>query len=370
MMEKLIKEIVLTGGPCSGKTTGRNYLAEKLRDRGFRVLLAPEVATMIISGGLNDLVKLMRSAPYKYLETERQMLLMQMDLRNRFLKIAEPFIDEKPVIIYDRGPMDYKVYIDPEQFEAMLKEFNLTIYDVRDSFDGVVHLVTAAKGAEEFYTLANNEARSESPEEARLLDDSTLNAWLGHQHLRIIDNSTDFKQKMKRTLQTICRFLGIPAPLEIERKFLLLKAPSLAIPELQQAQKIAIEQMYLESAPGQEERIRKRTQYGFSVYYFTRKSPISSGVRSEREEEIRELEYIGLQKRRIPGSRIIKKNRYCFAYNNQYFELDIFIEPRGRCFLEIELTDRNDVLSLPPFLEIEKEVTGDERYSNRAIVTS
>ena len=369
-MEKTIKEIVLTGGPCSGKTTGRNYLAEKLRDRGFRVLLVPEVATMVISGGLDDLAKLIRSAPHKYLETERQMLLLQMDLRKRFLKIAEPFIDEKPVIIYDRGPMDYKVYIKPEEFEAMIGEFNLSIYDVRDSFDGVIHLVTAANGAEKFYTLENNEARKESSEEARLLDDSTLNAWVGHQHLRIIDNSTDFKQKMKRTLQAICRFLGIPVPLEIERKFLLAKMPSLAIPELKQAQEITIEQMYLESAPGQEERIRKRAQYGFSVYYFTRKSPISSGIRSEREQEIRELEYIALQKRQIPGSRIIKKNRHCFVYNNQYFELDIFIEPRGRCFLEIELTNRNDILSLPPFLEIEKEVTGDERYSNYALATS
>lgn len=33
-------------------------------------------------------------------------------------------------------------------------------------YDAVVHLVTAADGAENFYTLANNEVRTESIEQA------------------------------------------------------------------------------------------------------------------------------------------------------------------------------------------------------------
>lgn len=34
-------------------------------------------------------------------------------------------------------------------------------------YDGIFHLVTAASGAEEHYSLENNEARSESVEMAR-----------------------------------------------------------------------------------------------------------------------------------------------------------------------------------------------------------
>lgn len=34
-------------------------------------------------------------------------------------------------------------------------------------YDGILHLVTAACGAEEHYTLENNETRSESVEEAK-----------------------------------------------------------------------------------------------------------------------------------------------------------------------------------------------------------
>lgn len=39
------KEIVVTGGPCAGKTTGLSYVQQKLMDRGWRPFIVPEVAT-------------------------------------------------------------------------------------------------------------------------------------------------------------------------------------------------------------------------------------------------------------------------------------------------------------------------------------
>jgi uncharacterized protein HemX len=47
----------------------------------------------------------------------------------------------------------------------------------------LANLVTAAQGAESFYTLANNETRIETPDEAREQDRRTLDAWTGHEHL-------------------------------------------------------------------------------------------------------------------------------------------------------------------------------------------
>lgn len=51
-MQKSATEIVLTGGPCAGKTTALSYISEKLMDKGFRVFIVPEVATMLINGGI------------------------------------------------------------------------------------------------------------------------------------------------------------------------------------------------------------------------------------------------------------------------------------------------------------------------------
>lgn len=67
-----------------------------------------------------------------------------------------------------------------EDWLRMLKELNLDEVAIRDNrYDCVLHLVTAAKGAEAFYSLENNKTRSEGLEFARQLDTITMNAWLG-----------------------------------------------------------------------------------------------------------------------------------------------------------------------------------------------
>jgi len=48
-------KIVLTGGPCSGKTTGLARVSSFLRERGFRVFTVPEAATILfLNGGSVD----------------------------------------------------------------------------------------------------------------------------------------------------------------------------------------------------------------------------------------------------------------------------------------------------------------------------
>lgn len=53
-------------------------------------------------------------------------------------------------------------------------------------YEAVVHLVSAADGAEKFYSKENNEARYESIKEAVELDKKLINAWVGHPHFSVI----------------------------------------------------------------------------------------------------------------------------------------------------------------------------------------
>lgn len=371
-MQKEILEVVLTGGPCSGKTTALAYLKEKLQDRGFRVFTVPEVATMFITGGVHDIARLAKDEPEKYFGLEKEMILTCITLRQSFNRLASVFSDERCVILYDRGAMDAAAYMLEEWFRAALEDSGLTMYQARDSYDAVIHLVTAAKGAEQFYTQANNPARLESAEEARAADERTLAAWIGHPHLKIIDNSTGFEQKMKRLLAAVCRALGIPVPIEIERKFLLAQPPYIpGIPS--KVQKVSIEQAYLVSAqnPSEIVRIRKRSQGDYSVYYKTIKSDTGglgiANVRQETESVISAEDYLYLKTFQDPGTDIIGKNRHCLVHDNQYFELDQFLRPSrlaGLWLLEIELTEENDRLELPPFLQIEREVTRETAFTN------
>lgn len=71
-------------------------------------------------------------------------------------------------------------------------------------------MVTAADGAEKFYTLENNAARYEDANTAKIVDKSLLNAWAGHPHHIIIDNSGNgFEDKIKRVIHAVEKYIGL-----------------------------------------------------------------------------------------------------------------------------------------------------------------
>ena len=79
-------------------------------------------------------------------------------------------------------------------------------------YEAVLHLVTAADGAENFYNFGN-QARSETVDEAKDLDRKLINAWVGHPHFSIIQNtSKTFQHKIDKTLSTVLNFIGLPSP--------------------------------------------------------------------------------------------------------------------------------------------------------------
>lgn len=357
-----ITEVVLTGGPCSGKSTAKGYLAEKMGGYGVRVFFIPEVASMLIDPGLPDIGELAKRDFKRFFAIQKQMVLMQQGMRRRYRDIAQLFGDQHCLIVSDRGECDAAA-IGWDAFMAILSEAELSLTEARDSYDAVIHLVTAAKGAVEAYTLAGNAARRETAAEARTVDNKTLAAWCGHPHMMVIDNSTDFDAKMHRTMQALARVLGIPVPLEDERKFLLYRAPDLNQPEMAMTRPIEIEQHYLLSRAGEQRRLRRRTDCGHSSYFMTIKRSAGRLGRSvETNHLIKPGEYLTLLGEADPRCVPVRKTRRCFVWRNQYFELDEFHYPRQLWQLELELTEENQAVELPPWLPIEREVTDDPAF--------
>ena len=70
-------------------------------------------------------------------------------------------------------------------------------------YDLVLHLVTAADGAEEFYTTANNAARTETAAEARALDRRVAGCWKDHPNLRRVPNDGDFGHKLEAATDAV-----------------------------------------------------------------------------------------------------------------------------------------------------------------------
>ena len=48
----MVKRIVLTGGPCAGKTTILSKIEQDLLERGYKVFIVRESATELINGGI------------------------------------------------------------------------------------------------------------------------------------------------------------------------------------------------------------------------------------------------------------------------------------------------------------------------------
>lgn len=346
-------EFVITGGPCAGKTTGLSVLEQQLTQKGFKVIIVAETATELISSGIS---------PTEISNRDFQAIVLDRSLnKEETTRRIAKCMNKDVVILYDRGLLDNKAYMPYEIFVELLKERGLSETIVRDQYDAVFHLVTAADGAEEYYTLENNAARSETPEQARKLDYLTRTAWVGHPHLRVIDNSTSFKEKINKLLSEVLSAMGEPIPIETERKY-LIKKPDLEKLQSLGSVKLNILQTYLCSdIPSIERRIRQRGDGTSFSYYYTEKKAISELSRLEKERRISEKEYIALL---LEGERSIRKDRYCFIYENQYFELDIYPGWDDVAILEIELTEENESPSIPDWIDVIEEVTGKTEYAN------
>ncbi len=363
-------KLCLTGGPCGGKSQIYNFLTKVLGERGFHIFFCPESASELILNGIRP------SENLSMVNFQNFILDKQLAKEKLYNELTKYYPEDKVIIFYDRGIMDNCAYVDKNVFEKMLAQRNLTFADVYAHYDAVLHLVTAADGAEEYYQwndptkeeVGNNAARSESPEEARIKDKKTLNAWIGHPHLRVFDNSTNFEGKVKRVVEEVFALLGEPVPTEIERKFLIKKPTLEEIEKLGCISKTNIIQTYLKSDnPKIERRVRQRgtKQNGFNFYY-TEKMEIKDGERIENESKITPTEYINYLTEADILLHQISKVRRCFIYDKKYYEMDFYPFSDEYAILEIELNDINEPINLPP-LTIVKEVTNDKSFKNYSL---
>ena len=343
-----IYRFVFTGGPCGGKTTALARVFSFLRERGFEAITCPEAYTLLSSNGMSAHLFSTEGMP---LYIQSAVFDTQMTLENSVQSVLKA--RGKPgVILCDRGSMDNTVYLDCQTFEQrILMPRNTDIVQVRDNrYDAIFHLVTAADGALNYYTLDNNAVRTESPEEAIQLDRRTQNAWVGHPHLYVFDNSTDFEGKMNRLVDVISKIVGLPSNLKRRSaKFLLEPLPLDDITKLFPAdipfQMFDVEKVYLQRSqdgdtnftdPGQQNYsfVRKRSVVDTgsgtivdSVYQSTNVTRTSDGEMIEQKRIITQREYATALFSRDPGRHIVRQRRVSFLYKLQSFTIHIYKQP-------------------------------------------
>lgn len=359
--EAPIYRICLTGGPSSGKTSSMSYLRDKLSGLGFQVFVVTEMATLLLSGGASyrpdmDMDEL--------LAFESALMKNQMAVEDSYIDIAKA--SKRPtVILCDRGVLDAKAYMSQEIFESLLDFHGWNETKLKEGrYDAVIHMITAAIGAEKFYTKENNPSRMETAEEAASLDHLLRQSYIGHPNYTIIDNSTNFEGKVERVYSYVGSIVGLPKSISTKKKYLLKR--NIREEEFPPFLKYEIHEMtqgfLRENDQNAQTRIRKRSQKGTHTYSISTKRTSSDG--KEETVSVRPISakiYYELSDILDPTMPSIKKVIKSFVYGEYYFELATYMlhddDSNNPVVLQVEAP--KDDIELPHFLKslIEKDVT-------------
>lgn len=326
-MAKRITKIVLTGGPAAGKTTlVSRVLKEFKQEDGWRVITIPETATELISGfGIKPFDNCM------------SMLQFQ------------------DFVVADQ--------IHKEEFAQVIARFDgRTEERVLANYDMVLHLITCAKGAEFAYDLGNN-ARTESIEFAREMDDRTLRAWSAHPNLRIIDNDANFNNKIERALREIYRAVGEVEPMAQKRKYLIAMPDMAAFSHKYRAAAIDMTQTYLAlTNPNIERRVRMQKSGAETLYFYTEKHRMENGEKWDTERPISQKQYEKYLLERDTALSPVRKTKYRFVFADRRCEIDMYPFSAERAVL---FQYGQSSAALPEEITVLREVTGDADYKNR-----
>lgn len=361
-MANKITKIVITGGPCAGKTTGMSWIQNAFTKRGYKVLFVAEAATELINSGIQ---------PWSFdnLDFQTAMIQMQTTKEEIFIDAAKKSKYEKILIVCDRGKLDGKAFSDEDVFKKIVENSKKSEIELRDDYDAVFHMVTAAKGAEEFYTLENNTARTETVEQARIADDRLIEAWKGHHHFRIIGNEGTFEDKMKHLIDEIASYLGEPKSFDTKKKY-LIKYPNIAeLEKMSNVEKVEIYQTYINCTNDEKIQIRKRGLNDSFVYYQTRVR-IQNGQLLQVEKQLTKNEYEEKLLNADKTRKQLHRTRYCFVEQNNFIEIDIYPFWKDKAILNIELNSKNEKVDLPSFVEVIEDISSNNAYLNSELAKS
>lgn len=338
---------------------------------GWKVLRVPETATVLLGGG----IKFSELNQEQGMKFQEELLRTMIQIENTFFSVAEA-MNKNVLVICDRGTMDASAFISPKEWDDILQRNGWNDVELRDNrYNQVIQMVSAANGAEKFYSVEDHSCRSEGIDQAQELDLRAAQAWVGHPYFDMIDNSTDFETKLNRMIESVCVRLGIDVRDRFQTnarkvKF-LIKGPLPADEECPVTfRDFTVTHNYLRSSgKNAQSRLRKRGRKNHWSYTHTIRRPVH-GQSVEVKTTLSARDYALMLTQTDMNHMPIYKTRRCFLYNDQYFQMDVYKEPlhprcKGLILLETYTTLSSDDLyqRLPSFLTIVKEVTGDPRYS-------
>ena len=172
--------IVLTGGPGGGKTTAADLFR---REIGERVVIVPEAATLIFSGGFPRYseASAVHAAQHAIFHVQRNLEDVQ----------SARYPDR--ILLCDRGTVDGAAYTQ-DSCEAFFDALNTTLEKELARYDGVIFFESAAVGG--MGIEGGNPIRNESLDEAVRLDSRLRELWSQHPRFIVVRHNPSFFKKI------------------------------------------------------------------------------------------------------------------------------------------------------------------------------
>lgn len=178
--------IVLTGGPGAGKTAvmeaARQIFAKN-------VAILPESASIVYSGGFPRL-----GTPVSIRSAQRAICRVQEEIELFTVEEGSAF-----VALCDRGIADGAAYW-PEGPDSFFEAIGISRQSVFSRYHTVIHLRTPTPA---FGYDHSNPMRTETAEEAALLDRRIELAWSGHPNRLIVPATESFTEKLEHVTDLI-----------------------------------------------------------------------------------------------------------------------------------------------------------------------
>jgi predicted ATPase len=188
-----IHKIVLTGGPSGGKTTLQRAIFEQIPE----AYCAPEVATVLLSGGFPAPTELHPWEEAWQRNFQLAVAAGQVALENITNQRAQQ--EGKLLAIYDRGLLDGASYL-PGGIRELEEITGHDEHSMLSNYDSVLHLTTTAAHAA--YDKQSNPHRFEESAAALELDQRIMTAWENHPN-RIILDEPDKAERIAKGLLAV-----------------------------------------------------------------------------------------------------------------------------------------------------------------------
>lgn len=174
-------KIVLTGGPCGGKSNSIEFLSKKLIEQNYSVKIVEETA--------NSLLKLGYIPSVNISTFDFQNLLFKIQFLNEYMSEGK-----SKILLCDRGLFDGKVYINENDFQRILDANKVKEKELFSTYDCALYFRSISH---EYPDEFSKKRIFESPEIGRIRDERCKEIWIDKIVPCNYDNLCGFENKQK-----------------------------------------------------------------------------------------------------------------------------------------------------------------------------